>query len=410
MNLTFAAAAKPRALRDASKFDTPKVPRRGLSSTPAEYPRTICIDKPVPMPKLLWPRPFHRKADGSMDMSTLCIPRILAVIVGHENSGAIDITDDRELETPWGTGSSDEKTRASKTEGGRGETKPFVLKRWHTAEEMYPQPPLGMEGAAEFARRLAESRAVSPAPAPVADAAIPPLTPHGRRAKSPTGSSPSLAGRHTSEVLGTSPGGGYVGSPRSVGRSTLSQLARPWPDKDSYVGVSAQPTLRGSPRGYTAGGKPWGFGGTNGGSSSGGGSGSGGGSTPVAPSAVDTSKSVVGGATNGVSYPEFESKKMTDQVWKLMEPKFDEYDEQVDQVGFGCRRRSPWGAAETVRGVHRTSYSELMLVLGWRALRNWVLLFEALPIRKVKRWYCEALAPPSVGRSPSFDSSVANGP
>ena len=338
MNLTFAAAAKPRKLRDVSKFDFPKATPQGLSSTPPEHPRATCIDKPVSMPKLMWPRPFIRKSDGSIDVDTLCIPKILAVIVGHEKTGAIDITDDRDLETPWGNANTEEKTRASKAEGGLEQTKPFALKRWHTAEEMYPQPPPGMEGAAEFARRLADSRVVSPAPTPTADAAIPPLTPHGRRTKSPTGSSPSLAARHTSDGLGTPPGAGYVGSPRSLGRSTLSQLARPWPDKDSYVGVSAQPTLRGSPRGYPAGGKVWGFSGSSGGSGSGGSGGSGGGSTPVAPAAIDTSKSAGKGITDGMSYPEFERKKMTDEVWRLMEPKYDEYDEQVDQVGFGCRR------------------------------------------------------------------------
>lgn len=338
MNLTFAAAAKPRKLRDVSKFDAPKAPPRGLSSTPPEHPRATCIDKPVSMPKLVWPRPFSRKSDGSIDIDTLCIPRILGVIVGHEKTGAIDITDDRDPETPWVSGNTEEATPASKAEEGLEQTNPFALKRWHTAEEMYPQPPPGMEGAAEFARRLADSRALSPAPAPAADAAIPPLTPHGRRTKSPTGSSTSLAGRHTSDLLGTSPGTGYIGSPRSVGRSTLSQLARPWPDKDSYVGVSAQPTLRGSPRGYPAGGKVWGFAGSSGGSGSGGSCGSGGGSTPVAPAAIDTSNSAGKGAADGMSYPEFERKKMTDEVWRLMEPMYDKYDEQVDQVGFVCRR------------------------------------------------------------------------
>ena len=357
MNLTFAAAAKPRALRDASKFDAPKAPRRGLSSTPQEYPRATCIDKPVPMPKLVWPRPFRRKTDGSIDIDTLCIPRILAVIVGHEDTSAIDITDDHDVETLWGDGNPEEKTRRGKTEEGLEKSASFALKRWHTAEEMYPQPPLGMEGAAEFARSLADSRLVPPASAPVADAAIPPLTPHGRRAKSPTGSSCSLAGRHTSEGLGTSPGTGYVGSPRSVGRSTLSQLARPWPDKDNYVGVSAQPTLRGSPRGYPTGGKAWGFGGSSGGSGSGGSGGSGGGSTPVASSAPDTLKCVARGATGGMSYPEFERKKMTDEVWRLMEPKFDEYDEQVDQVGLACR-----GGGSSERAP------SLTLMYEWRAL------------------------------------------
>lgn len=312
-NLTFAAASRPRRAPDASNKSAPS----GLASTdpPAGEGANAVGDKPVYMPRLVDPGPFTRNLDGSIDMRSLCMPTVLAVLTGHKAVGKVG-------EQPAPSGGDNNDDDDDNDERDDQERPPFHLEPWSVVERMYPQPEPGPEGAFEVARRLAALRArlkasSSPPPSLPSDP-TPPVDPcatsHAeRRVTSPT--RVVASGLMTPETLGTSPGAAYCGSPRSLGRQTtvIQHVSRPWPDKDSFVGATAQPTLRGSPRGPgTAGG---GFGGGRG-----------------------------GGKGDAVAAPPWRSavrprgrrraflQRMSDDEWKLMKPKFAAYDEQVNKV------------------------------------------------------------------------------
>lgn len=331
MNLTFAAGSRPQS-------GPPKGTPAGLASTAPPEPAHAGVNKPMPMPRMVWPAQVSFHPDGTLDMDTLYMSKTLRVIVGLEKA-------DSDLACLPGAEGSGVR-EAEGDGGGRGgdskrgivdEASVSGVRPWHIVEEMYPQPPHGIDGAAEFARRLAEARAPPsptglplqlplslPLPPSTVDVpvATPPFTPVGRRIKSPTGSYASSTGRFTSDTMGTSPSVGYAGSPRSLGRSTLSQIARPWPDRDNFVGPTAQPTLRGSPRGYDPVGK--GSGNSGVGEESG--------STPGGGEGLKSGpRCGMGGAEVFRAYSD---KKISEEEFQLWVPKFREYDAQVDKVRF----------------------------------------------------------------------------
>lgn len=355
------------------------------------------------MPKLIWPEQLRWQADGRIDMGSLDMPFVLRKLLEwrHDHPDMIDIAGDPGPED--GNLDDDEELERRKAEAQRwdeeNDARPYRLRQWHVVEQKFPQPPHGIEGAAEHARVLRKARKKELAAEAAAAAAAPPPSAHGGgaddvRLRSPSGSASSVSGRplppELELVLGTSPGAiAYVGSPRSLGRlSTLPKIGRPFADKDGYVGVAAQPSLRSSPRsaygsggGGGGGGKPWGIG-SSGSSASGGGAGSGagsgikawgsgggtaqwgmdsgggsggnaGGSTPVAAATCGRG----GGAKTGSmakppaaprdgvrkkaakrkqkARPEFERNTMDDEAFELYVPKWKEYDNNVDQVSVG---------------------------------------------------------------------------
>lgn len=406
MNLTFAAAAEPRNRH--RYYESPRAVPAGLASTTPPPPRPPETQRPLTMPKLIWPEQLRWQPDGKIDMKSLEIPFVLKKLLEwrHDHPDIIDITgpadpsdekpvDEKELER-W-------KAEAQRWDE-ENDVRPYRLRKWHVVEDKFPQPPHGIEGAAEHARILRKARkklreelaaaaaaAAAAASAPGGTVDPPPFTPGGGsgddfRLRSPSGSASSMSGRPLPPelFLGTSPGtAAYVGSPRSLGRlSTLPKIGRPFADKDSYVGVAAQPSLRSSPRGAYGGGggRSWGIGGSGsggggdrgdcsgsagsgmglavkawgggGGSAQGGmdnGSGSRGGARGSTPVAAAGGGSAEAGSTakpspvprDGVTEkvakkkkakPEFESKTMSDEAFALYVPKWKEYDNRVDQV------------------------------------------------------------------------------
>lgn len=323
MNLTFAAGSRPQS-------GPPKGTPAGLASTAPPEPTHAGVNKPMVMPRMVWPAQVSFHPDGTLDMDTLYMSKTLRVIVGLEkaDSDLAGLPGAVGRETGGGGGGGGDSKREIVNKASVSGVRP-----WHIVEEMYPQPPHGIEGAAEFARRLAEARAPPlpvglplqlplslPLPPSTVDVpvATPPFAPAGRRLKSPTGSYASSTGRFTSDTLGTSPSVGYAGSPRSLGRSTLSQIARPWPDRDNYVGAMAQPTLRGSPRGCKGSGNS--------------------GVVEESGSTPGGGEGLKSGPRCGMGGPEvfraYSDKKISEEEFQLWLPKFQEYDANVDKVRF----------------------------------------------------------------------------
>lgn len=385
MNLTFAAAAKPR--NRSRNGEPPTAHPAGLASTTPPNPQPPETQRPVTMPKLIWAEQLRWKPDGRIDVASLNVPFVLKRLLEwrEDHPDIIDIAgppDPEDEHLSDEDGLERRKAEANKWDeentGGRAAGR-YRLQKWHAVEHMFPQPPHGIEGAAQHARVLRNARKklrkqVASAAAAVAAAAAgtggaPPSTPgessflvERRHMRSPSGSVSSASGRIPPElVLGTSPASaGYVGSPRSFGRTlTLSQVSRPFPDRDNYVGVAPQPSLKRSPR---AGGyQPWGGGGSSGSVSGigeyGSGSGSGGSAYGLAPGTpVPAGAGEGGGGGGGVkagesaakraerkqkkaaakkaksSWPEYERKTMDDEDFAEFLPKWEEYDKSVDRV------------------------------------------------------------------------------
>lgn len=357
----------------------------GLASTTPPAPRPPETQKPLTMPKLLWPEQLRWRADGRIDMKSLDMPFVLRKLLEwrDDHPDIIDIAgppdpEDKNLEDE-NEGELLRRKAEAREWDEENDVRPYRLREWHAVEQKFPQPPHGIEGAAEHARilkkarkRLREELAAAAAVAAAAAAAAAgtatraPSTPGSDdfRLRSPCGSASSMSGRALPPelLLGTSPGAAYVGSPRSLGRlSTLPKMGRPFADKDSYVGVTAQPSLRSSPRGaYGSGGggsgagRSWGIvgsSGSSGGSGRGdrgdGNGGSTGRSTPVAAAAA-VAGSRGGGGGDGTeagsvpekaakkkkARPEYERTTMSDKAFALYVPKWKEYDNSVDQVTF----------------------------------------------------------------------------
>lgn len=364
MNLTFAAAVDPRNRHQDG--EGPQAVPAGLLSTTPPAPEPPRNQRPVTMPKLIWPEQLRWKPNGTIDMKSLDMPFVLKKLLEwrHDHPDMIDIAgppdpedDDDALER--------RKAEATKWDENN-KVRPYRLRKWHAVEQKFPQPPHGIEGAAEHARVLRKARkklrkelAAAAAAGAGTDGAAALFAIGGDdfRLKSPSGSVSSMCGRLVPpEVpLGTSPGTVYSGSPRSLGRmSTLSQFARPFKDKDPYVGVAAQPSLKISPRGAYVGVKPFGGIGVTGtpggvGDSGGGGSGSGGwgggGAITSVSGGVAEAEAVAtmkppsvlrGGETEKAArrkaWPEDEREKMGDEAFALFVPKWRGYDNSVDQV------------------------------------------------------------------------------
>lgn len=375
LNLTFAAAVEPRNRHQYG--DPPKAVPAGLWSTAPPTPQPPENQKPVTMPKLIWPEQLRWKRDGRIDMKSFDMPFVLKKLLEwrHDHPDMIDIAGPPDA----GDGNFDgdgapKRRKAEATElVEKNNVRPYRLRRWHVVEQKFPQPPHGIEGAAEHARILRKARktlrkelaaaagGTDGAAAAAGVAAGAPFAIGGEdfRLRSPSGSVSSMCGRLVPpERLGTSPGTGYSGSPRSLGRSsTLSQFARPFKDKEPYVGVKAQPSLA---AGAYAGVKTWGGsssgvpGGVivgDGGSGSRGGGGastSGGGrvadsealtvmKAPTVPRRGCAEKAAAAAANKKEkkkAWPEYERKTMGDEAFALFVPKWREYDNSVDQVRF----------------------------------------------------------------------------
>ena len=410
--MTFAAAAEPR---NRQRYDeSPKTVPAGLASTTPPAPQPPGTPRPLTMPKLMWPEQLRWKANGRIDMGSLDVPFVLQRLLewpGRDHPDVIDIAGppDPEDENLDDEGGLERRKAEARRWDEENDVRPYRLRKWHVVEQRFPQPPHGIEGAAEHARiqrRARRARRKELAAAAAAAAAggggggggggsvNTPGSADERRLRSPSGSASSVSGRPLPPelFLGTSPGAAaYIGSPRSLGRlSTLPRFGRPFADKDSYVGVVAQPSLRkGSPRGPPAGTagqwggsggggggesgggsgsggtlgglviKPWGGGGGSGSSISGvgqggigdsgrsigdsgrgigdSGSGSAGSAGAVTPVAVSEGEGPAGGSEKAVetkkkARPEFERKTMGDEAFALFVPKWKEYDRRVDQV------------------------------------------------------------------------------
>lgn len=399
MNLTFAAAAEPRNRHRYG--EPPKAPHEGLASTAPPVAKPPGTKRPVTMPKIIWPEQLRWKSNGKIDMRSLDMPFLLKKlldwrrdhpdvidIAGPPDPDDIDLADDGQLER---------RKAEAKRWDDENNVRPYRLRKWHAVETKFPQPPHGIEGAAEHARILRKDRKKlrRQLSAAVESTALLPESGGGggggddRRQRSPAGSSSSTGRLLPLEMLlSSSPGAAaYVGSPRSLGR--LCQLARPFPDKNNVVAVVAQPSLIGSPRGT----KPWGIGGSAGGvgdgrggsggnsggaaaklwgtgsSSASGGledSGSGSGGSPgglvraTHPGAATISGGA-GGAEPGVptksnpprvpregggekNWTACERKVMGEKAFALFLPKWREHDNSVDQVRYDSGEFLCWSS------------------------------------------------------------------
>lgn len=285
--------------------EAPKEVSAGLQSTAPPTPQPPKKQRPVTMPKLIWPEQLRWKPNGAIDMKSLDMPFVLKKLLEwrHDHPDMIDIAgppDPEEDNLDDEDALERRKAEAAKWDD-ENKVRPYRLRKWHVVEKKFPQPPHGIEGAAEHARILRKARRtlrkeLAAVVAAGADGAAPPFAIGGDdcRLRSPSGSTSSMCGRLVPPelLLGTSPGAGYIASPRSFGR--LSQAARPFQDKNPFVGQPPQPSLRPSPRGAcpeVRRKKPW---------------------------------------------PEYERKTMGDEAFALFVPKWREYDNSVDQVNQQC--------------------------------------------------------------------------
>ncbi|CAM9486869.1 unnamed protein product, partial [Ectocarpus sp. 4 AP-2014] len=392
MNLTFAAAAEPRNRHRYG--EPPKAPPEGLASTAPPVAKPPGTKRPVTMPKIIWPEQLRWKSNGKIDMRSLDMPFLLKKLLDwrQDHPDVIDITGppdpyDKDLADD---GQLERRKAEAKRWDDENNVRPYRLREWHAVETKFPQPPHGIEGAAEHARILRKDRKKlrRQLSAAVESAALLPESGGGsggggggggggddRRQRSPAGSFSSTGRLLPPEMLlSSSPGAAaYVGSPRSLGR--LCQLARPFPDKNNVVAVVAQPSLIASPRGGMLGGiggstggvgdgrggsgnsggaaaKLWGTGSSG---ASGGigdnGSGSGGspgGLVPATHPGAATISGGAGGAAPGVptkskpppvpregggekDWTSCERKVMGEKVFALFLPKWREHDNSVDQ-------------------------------------------------------------------------------
>lgn len=384
MNLTFAAAAEPRTRHRYG--DPPKAVSEGLASTTPPVAKPPDTRRPVTMPKIIWPEQLRWKSNGRIDMKSLDMPFLLKKLLEwrQDHPDVIDIAgppdpDDEDLDDD---GQLERRKAEAKRWDDENNVRPYRLRKWHAVEYQFPQPPHGIEGAAEHARILRKARKklrlqLSATGAAAVESAA--LIPEGgggggggggdRRQRSPAGSSSSVGRLLPPEMLlSSSPGAAaYVGSPRSLGR--LFQQARPFPDKNSDVAVVAQPSLIGSPRGPKsgagsagssrgAGAKLWEAGSSSasgglGDSGSGSGSGSSpGGLVPATHTGAATISGRSGGAEPGVpptkmkpptvsreggggkDWAGCERKVMGEEAFALFVPKWREHDNSVDRVRY----------------------------------------------------------------------------
>lgn len=268
MNLSFALApsrTSPGSRGDGHFGESLLPTYRSVSSTVEDFDSGF---DELPLPKLLDPPVMKLNKDGSLALS---LPPVLSMLLGFRRHGR---------ESSFSSVDTDGSSSGSGREAPRQTEKAHV---WGNVEKVWPQPTPGIAGAVaavvqsytspcSFALALPlipggqipekqTLRISGSGPWSSSTAETPPASSGGYRLRSPTrNSAPEAATAATanvnriSDITGTSPVAGYVGSPGSRGLN-LEHLSRPFPDRDRNR-PAPQATLRSSPKGNSVGTVP----------------------------------------------------------------------------------------------------------------------------------------------------------